>query len=146
MIKILSTSLVGLLPMSTLVAQIDESAQPAAPSPIVTIITCLICLAICVVILAGYWKVFTKAGQPGWAIFIPIYNIYVMCKIAGRPGWWVLIVPLVIPAIIVCIDIAKNFGKSVGFGLGLAFLSLIFFPILGFGSAQYQDGPPSIPS
>ena len=90
------------------------------------------------------WKVFTKAGQPGWACLIPIYNLYVLCKIAGRPGWWLLLmlIPFVniIILIILCIDIAKSFGNGVGFGLGMAFLGFIFWPILGFGSAQYQ-GP-----
>jgi hypothetical protein len=90
------------------------------------------------------WKVFTKAGQPGWASIIPIYNIYIWCKIVGRPWWWILLmlIPFVnfIVAIILCIDLAKSFGKGVGFGIGLALLGIIFFPILGFGSAQYQ-GP-----
>jgi len=90
------------------------------------------------------WKVFTKAGEPGWASIIPIYNLYIWCKIVGRPWWWILLmlIPFVnfIVAIILCIDLAKSFGKGVGFGIGLALLGIIFFPILGFGSAQYQ-GP-----
>jgi len=102
----------------------------------------VIYLAIVVVVIAGLWKVFTKAGQPGWGCLIPIYNTYLMCKIAGRPGWWVLLffIPLVnfIIAIIVMVDIAKNFGKGIGFALGLIFLGFIFFPILGFGDAQYM--------
>lgn len=84
----------------------------------------------------------TKAGQPGWACIIPIYNVYIMCKIAGRPGWWVLLmfIPVVnlVIAIILLIDISKSFGMGVGFGLGLVFLGIIFWPILGFGSATYQ--------
>ena len=102
----------------------------------------LIQLAIIVLIIVGFWKTFTKAGQPGWASIIPIYNLYIMLKIAGRSGWWILlyIIPLVniIIAIIVSIDIAKAFGKGTGFGVGLAFLGFIFFPILGFGDATYQ--------
>jgi hypothetical protein len=90
------------------------------------------------------WKVFTKAGQPGWASIIPIYNLYIWCKIVGRPWWWILLmlIPFVnfIICIILCIDLAKSFGKGGGFGIGLALLGIIFFPILGFGSAQYQ-GP-----
>src|SRR4030095_12401751 len=101
------------------------------------------------------WKVFTKAGQPGWASLIPIYNLYIWCKIVGRPGWWIilLLIPFVniIVGIILCIDMAKSFGKGVGFGIGLALLGIIFWPILGFGSAQYQGsaagqgtaGPPT---
>ncbi len=88
-----------------------------------------------------FWKVFTKAGYPGWASLIPIYNMYVLCKIGGKPGWWVLLmfIPLVgiILLLLVCIDIAKNFGQGAGYGVGLFFLGFIFFPILGFGDAQY---------
>jgi uncharacterized membrane protein YhaH (DUF805 family) len=100
--------------------------------------------AVMLFMIAAMWKVFSKAGQPGWAILIPIYNLYVMCKIAGRPGWWILLmfIPLVnlIIVIILDIDIAKSFGKGAAFGIGLLLLPFIFFPILGFGSAQYQ-GP-----
>lgn len=94
-----------------------------------------------VVVIAGMWKVFEKAGEPGWASIVPIYNAIVLLRIAGKPAWWILL--LLIPfvnivfLIIVAIEIANNFGKSAGFGLGLAFLGLIFYPILGFGSAQY---------
>jgi len=102
----------------------------------------LIWLAILIVVFAGVWKTFTKAGKPGWGAIIPIYNIILLLEIAGRPIWWIILffIPLVniIVAILVPIDIAKNFGKGIGFGLGLAFLGFIFFPILGFGSAQYQ--------
>lgn len=139
MIQLLSNSLLGLLPVNVLLAQTDfETTPPPHISPVVWI--CY--FAVIILLIAAMWKVFSKAGQPGWACIIPIYNIYVLCKIAGRPGWWVLLmlIPLVnfIIAIILCIDIAKNFGKGAGFGVGLAFLGFIFFPILGFGSAQYQ--------
>jgi len=125
-----------------LLAQVDYSysAQGTAPSPFSTIIAILIGL----LVIVAMWKVFTKAGQPGWASLIPIYNVYIWCKIVGRPGWWVILmlIPFVnfIILIILSIDMAKSFGKGVGFGLGLAFLGIIFLPILGFGSAQYQ-GP-----
>jgi len=105
-------------------------------------IVMLIQIAIVVVVIAGMWKVFSKAGQPGWGCLIPIYNAYLLCKIAGKPGWWVLLmlIPLVniVIAIMVTIDLAKNFGKGVGFALGLLFLGFIFYPILGFGDAQYR--------
>ncbi len=88
------------------------------------------------------WRVFSKAGQPGWGVLIPIYNAYLACKVAGRPGWWVilLLIPVVniIVGVILHVDIARNFGKGIGFALGLIFLGCIFYPILGFGSAQYQ--------
>jgi hypothetical protein len=101
----------------------------------------LISLIIAVLVIAGWWKVFAKAGQPGWAAIVPIYNIIVLLRVVGRPLWWIvlLLIPFVnfVILIIVSIDLAKSFGKGTGFGLGLAFLSPIFFPILGFGDAQY---------
>jgi uncharacterized membrane protein YhaH (DUF805 family) len=77
-------------------------------------------------------------------VLIPFVNVYVLMKIAGRPGWWLILflIPLVnlIISILVSLDLAKSFGKGAGFGLGLAFLGPIFYPILGFGSARY-NGP-----
>jgi hypothetical protein len=99
-------------------------------------------LAIFVLIIAGMWKVFTKAGQPGWAAIVPIYNIIVLLQIAGKPVWWILLflIPVVnlVVAILIGIAIAKNFGKSDAFGVGLGLLGFVFYPILGFGDAQYQ--------
>jgi hypothetical protein len=99
-------------------------------------------IVIAVFVIAALWKVFEKAGKPGWAAIVPIYNIIIMLQIAGKPEWWVLLylVPLVnlIVNVIVCIAIARRFGKGEGFGIGLAFLGLIFWPILGFGKAEYR--------
>jgi hypothetical protein len=102
-------------------------------------------LAVAVVVIIGGWKMFEKAGQPGWAILIPFYNTYILLKIAGRPGWWLLLylIPLVnfVIAIIVAIDIAKSFGQSAVFGFFLLFLLCgIGFLILGFGNYNYE-GP-----
>ncbi len=103
-------------------------------------------LAVMIAVIAGMWKTFAKAGKPGWACLVPIYNIVVLLEIAGKPIWWIvlLFIPFVnfIVLILVAIEVAKNFGKGAGFGLGLAFLGPIFYPILGFGDAQYQ-GPRS---
>jgi len=101
-------------------------------------------LAILVLVVVGFWKVFTKAGQPGWFSIIPIFNLFILLKIVGRP-WWFLIL-LFIPLVnifafaVVSMDVAKSFGKGIGFAIGLFFLSFIFYPILGFGKAEYQ-GP-----
>jgi len=125
---------------ASLLAQVEYSTEGKPPSPLSMIVGLLIAL----LLIVAMWKVFTKAGQPGWASIIPIYNLYIWCKIVGRPGWWIilLLIPFVniIVGIILCIDMAKSFGKGVGFGIGLALLGVIFWPILGFGSAQYQ-GP-----
>jgi hypothetical protein len=107
----------------------------------------LIPLAIFVVIVAGLWKVFEKAGKPGWAAIIPIYNIIILLEIVKRPIWWIVLyfIPIVqlLAAIVVGLELAKRFGKSQAFGIGLALLPMIFIPILGFGKDQYQDLPPS---
>ena len=106
----------------------------------------MICwLIVVILIIAGYWKTFEKAGQPGWAAIIPIYNLYILMQIIGRPGWWILLyfipfVNFVIP-IIVGIDAAKSFGKDALYGVLLLWLFMpIGFLILGFGDAQYM-GP-----
>ena len=141
--KLLLTSFISSIITLPLLAQEDTGfsasySSSGQVSPVYWVVWC----AFMLLMLIALWKVFTKAGQPGWAIPIPIYNLYIMCKIAGRPGWWLLLmlIPFVnlIIMIIVYVDIAKNFGKGVGFAIGMLFLPFIFFPILGFGSAQYQ--------
>ncbi len=118
-----------------------EGAAAAAAAAGVGIVMLLVWLAVIGVIIASLWKVFVKAGKPGWASIVPIYNILVMLEIAGKPAWWIVLffIPLVnfIVGILVCIEIAKAFGKEAGFGVGLALLGIVFFPILGFGDAQY---------
>jgi Family of unknown function (DUF5684) len=88
-----------------------------------------------------FWKLFEKAGQPGWASLIPIYNAYILVKISGKPAWWLilLLIPVVdvIFGIWLCNMISKSFGKDEGFTVGLVLLGFIFFPILGFGGARY---------
>ena len=111
-------------------------------------------LSVAVYLFYGYCygRIFQKAGRPLWEGFIPIYNYYVLLKIVGRPGWWLIlyIVPFVniVIIIIVYYDLARSFGKGVGFAVGLFLLWFIFLPILGLGDAQYlgpaarQGGPP----
>ena len=99
-------------------------------------------LALMVVLMVGLWKVFAKAGQPAWACLIPIYNLYILLKIAGRPGWWILlmIIPLVniVVSILVAIDVAKAFGQSAAWGVVLLFLLCGFgYLLLGFGNYRY---------
>ncbi len=135
-----------LLVPARLLAQVEysysASGQGWAPGPLFWICE----VAVTVLIVASTWKIFSKAGQPGWAAIIPIYNFIVWCKIVGRPAWWVLLLLICFPIfyIILCIDLAKSFGKGVGFAVGLILLSVIFFPILGFSSATYQ-GPSAAP-
>ena len=96
----------------------------------------IIYLAIVVIVIAGMWKTFEKAGQPGWGCIIPIYNIYLMTKIAAKPAWWVIMffIPLVniVFAIMLYNEIAKKFGQGIGFTIGLILLPFVFFPILAY--------------
>src|SRR5207247_7144125 len=101
----------------------------------------LVILAIAILEIAALWKIFVRAGYPGWAAIVPIYNYVVLCKIGGKPGWWFLILWLIVPWFMVCIGIARNFGKGTGFGIGLALLAPIFFPLLAWGSTRYHMQP-----
>jgi Family of unknown function (DUF5684) len=133
----------SLLLFAPFLAQESSEYEAKGPGPVFWICYS----AVIILMIAALWKVFSKAGQPGWAAIIPIVNFYFLCKVAGRPGWWLILmlIPFVnfIILIVIDIDIAKKFGKGAGFGIGLILLPFIFFPILGFGSAQYQGGAPT---
>jgi len=119
--------------------------------------------------VAGQWKVFKKAGQPGWASIIPFYNYWILLKIVGRPTAWIwfyvlsfipfLNIVSVVVSIVVTNDLAKSFGKKVGFTVLLILLPFIGYPMLGFGKDTYlgpaakeggagQGGnvPPTVPT
>ena len=105
----------------------------------------LIIAVLVILMIVSIWKVYTKAGQPGWACIIPIYGFVVMLQIVKKPIWWVILIfiPFVnlIVGLIVAYNLAKVFGKGFGFTLGLIVLPFIFYPILGFGKAQYMLAP-----
>ena len=98
-------------------------------------------LAIIILMIASIWTIFSKAGKPGWTAIIPIYNVIVLLEIVGKPWWWLLLmcIPIVniVLLIIVIHRLSLSFGHEGGFTLGLIFLGIIFFPILGFGSSKY---------
>lgn len=112
-------------------------------------------LIILILLIASLWKIFEKAGKPGWAAIVPFYNLWVLIEIVGRPSWWfwmllggivlsmipflgfLIAIALFVLIVMLYIDLAKSFGKGVGFAIGMIFLSIIFFPILAFGNAQY---------
>ena len=122
-------------------AELDTATGIAAGA---VLLLTLIYLAVVVLVIASMWKVFTKAGKPGWAAIVPIYNTIVLLEIVGKPTWWIilLLIPFVniIVLLIVINELSKSFGRGVGTTLGLIFLGFIFWPILAFGSAQYQGG------
>lgn len=101
----------------------------------------IFCLALVVVSLVGMWKVFEKAGKPGWAAIVPFYNLYCLFEMSFGNGWLFLLtfVPCVnfIVTILCYFKLAKAFGKGIGFGFGLLFFNFVFMMILGFGDAEY---------
>ena len=105
------------------------------------LVSSVVWLGLTVALLAAQWRVFAKAGVPGWACLIPVYNLVKLLHITGRSGWWTLglFVPFLnlFVSIRLVFELAGAFGRGVGFGFGLLLLSPIFIPILGFGSAHY---------
>lgn len=105
-------------------------------------------LILVVVMIAAQWKIYEKAGFPGWSAIVPIYNIYILTKIIGKPAWWIAL--LLIPGVNIVFLIwmvnllSKSFGKTEGFTVGLIFLGIVFYPILAFGDSKYQ-GPAGDP-
>ena len=103
--------------------------------------TVIIEVAIAILMIVAMWKLFKKAGRPGWASIIPFYNYYVEFEIAGMNGWFflLLLIPIVdiVLAIILTVKLAKAFGRSAGFAVGMIFLPFVFVPILAFGKSKY---------
>ena len=107
----------------------------------VLIVYYLIIIAVAVLVLVSWWKIFVKAGKPGWAAIVPFYNMYCMYSISFGNGWLFLLgfVPCVniVVQIIMYVKLSQAFGKSGGYAVGLIFLPVIFLPMLGFGDADY---------
>ena len=128
---------------STLLGQGDDVVAATGGAGLSMLIYLFVCFALMILMTVGMWKLFDKAGKPGWASIVPIYHFIVLLEIAGKPVWWLVLLFLFFPVIwiILLIEIAARFGKGGGFAVGLIFLPFIFFPMLGFGSATYQGAP-----
>lgn len=99
--------------------------------------------------VAGAWRTFAKAGAPGWAALVPGWNAVVLARLAGRRAWpWaaLLLVPgvNVVAIVPVSIDLARRFGRGAAFGVGLAWLAPVFYPLLGLGAAQVAAPAPAV--
>ncbi len=140
----------------------DYSYTTTAADPAVTAGLMLLLLPVYLVILAvsivSLWKIFTKAGRPGWAALIPLYNTWTLLEIAGKPGWWLFagialsFIPFIgalgvlAGAIIVSLELAKKFGKSSVFAIvGLVLFPIVGYPMLAFGDAKYESDAPLTP-
>lgn len=101
----------------------------------------IITVILMIISLVSMWQIYKKAGKPGWTSIIPIYGFVVMLDIVRKPIWWIVLsfIPFVntVIMIIVLYHLAKSFGKSWLFMLGLLFFPFIFYPILAFGNSKY---------
>ena len=137
-------TILSLVSAGSLLAQSSDLSDSAPPAGVVIggAVSGLFGLILGVLVIVGMWKIFVKAGQPGWASIIPIYNLYVLCQITAKPVWWLLLLilcPFVnfVILILLTLALAKSFGKGTGFALGMIFFPFVFYPILGFGDATY---------
>ncbi|HEY7659800.1 MAG TPA: DUF5684 domain-containing protein [Actinomycetota bacterium] len=99
-------------------------------------------IALAVFLIASIWVVYTKAGQPGWAAIVPFYNLWILVKVSGKEQWWFILflIPIanIVALFVIDIAVSERFGKGAGFGVGLALLPIVFYPILAWGKATYQ--------
>lgn len=120
----------------------DYGDYPVGPAAGMATGIIIIYLIIGLLMLISMWKIYTKAGKPGWAAIIPIYNLIVLLEIVDKPLWWIILmlIPFVniVISIIVTVELAKKFGQSVGFAIGMIIIPIIFYPILAFGGAKYK--------
>lgn len=128
-----------------LLLQMDTEAPSNAAAGAIGGAFMLVWLAVVVLMIAALWKIFTKAGEPGWAAIVPIYNLIVMLKIAGKPAWWfiLMLIPIVniVIAFLTVDGMAKRFGKGTGFAIGMLLLPFIFYPMLAWGETRYTAAP-----
>lgn len=135
-----SVALILLLFTGTAFAR--QSQASGAEAALVALPMMIIGIVVGLFMLICQWKIFEKAGKPGWAAIIPIYNVIVFLQVAGKPEWWIIlfIVPVanVIIGIVTIVALAERFGQGAGFAIGMIFLPIIFYPLLAFGDYQYQ--------
>jgi len=119
----------------------DSSYSSAAAFGAIFGVLLIPVLIISVIVIISYWKIYEKAGKPGWAALIPIYNIIVLLEIVGKPVWWIILflIPCVNIVFLVWTTnlLSKSFGQSEGFTIGLLLLGVVFYPMLAFGNYKY---------
>ena len=124
---------------SPVAPSVPAAAQIGSGFPIAFL---LIILAVSILLIAANWIIYERAGRAGWKCLIPFYNIYVLMEISGKPGWWMflLFIPLVglVIYFLAMLSLAKKFGRSELFGVGIFLLPMIFLPLLAFGGSQYE--------
>lgn len=127
--------------MQLLPASLYAPAAQSDPSSVWAGIFIALIVALAATLIVSLWHIFAKAGRPGWASLIPLYNVIVLLNLIGRPWWYVVFVFIpganAVLAVILCFGAARSFGKGWPFALGMILLPFIFLPVLAFGSARY---------
>lgn len=102
----------------------------------------IVSILVLAIVIAGLWKAFEKADEPGWAAIVPLYNLWVMIRISDNDWWWFLLflIPIVqiIALIKISVDVSEQFGQGLLFGIGLWLVPIVFWPLLGFGGYEYR--------
>lgn len=124
---------------STVPAQVDPAVTAVGVAAAVGFMT--IYLAFLAFVLITHWKLYRKAGKPGWASLVPIYNAIVFCEIVGKPSWYwlLLLIPVVniYPLVVLMHGLSRSFGKDAAYTVGLVLLGIVFVPMLAFGGSEY---------
>lgn len=122
----------------------SATADTAVSAGVMAVVA-VIYLAVFALMIVSMWKLFVKAGKPGWASIVPIYNSYIMTQIAGRPWWWLLLmlIPVagIVFAIIIVLDFVKSYGKGTGYAVFALFLPIIAYPIMALDKNVVYHGP-----
>lgn len=122
-----------------------ESTANADVNIAVMLVGLVLYLGLIVFAILTMWKMYRKAGKPGWAAIVPIYNYVVLLEIVGRPLWWIILtfIPIVniYVSLVVALDLAKSFGRSTAFGVGNFLVPFITYPILAFSKRTQYAGP-----
>lgn len=130
----------------------DVAAGFAAGAIIFIIVISLIGLAIGIFEIIALSKLFKKAGKPGWAAIVPVYNMIILYEIIGYKWYYIFVFILsaipIIGGLVVLLfgltmnmKLAKSFGQSTGYGIGLWLLGAIFIPIIAFSNDIKYVGP-----
>lgn len=127
---------------STYYSYSTSSTIDSGPAAAFAIFLTIISLVIAVFMVVSLWRLFAKAGKPGWASIVPFYNYIVMLEIAGKPIWWfaMFFVPFadIVFAIMTLFAFVKAYGRSDGFAVLSIFFPFVTYPMMAFSaSTQY---------
>ena len=122
--------------------QSDESSSLF--SGIGFIIAASVTGVILILLNLSWWMIFSKAGEAGWKVLVPFFNLFVLTKVLNKPVWWIVIylLPLV-GYILISIQVSQLFSKKILYAVGLIFIPFVFYPMLGLGKSQISGAQPA---